>query len=42
MRNAIYNSFITELESNKEYSDENIVLDKENVIRDFIYLLFDV
>ena len=40
MRNAIYNSFITELESNKEYSDENIVLDKENVIRDFIFICY--
>ena len=40
MRNAIYNSFITELESNKEYSDENIVLDKENIIRDFIFICY--
>jgi 5'-3' exonuclease len=40
MRNAIYNSFITELESNKEYSDENITLDKENIIRDFIFICY--
>ena len=40
MRNAIYNSFLTELEGNKEYSDENIVLDKENIIRDFIFICY--
>jgi len=40
MRNAIHNSFLTELESNKEYSDENITLDKENIIRDFIFICY--
>jgi 5'-3' exonuclease len=40
MRNAIYNSFLTELDSNIEYSDENIVLDKESVIRDFIFICY--
>lgn len=40
MKNAIYNSFLTELESNKEFSDENIVLNKENVIRDFIFICY--
>lgn len=40
MRNAIYNSFLVELEGNKEYSEENITLDKENIIRDFIFICY--
>lgn len=40
MKNAIYNSFLIELENNKEYSEENIKLNKENIIRDFIFICY--
>lgn len=40
MRNAIYNSFLKELESNQEFTEENIVLNKENIIRDFIFICY--
>ena len=40
MRNAIYNTFKYKLEDNIEYSEENIVLDKDNIINDFIFICY--
>jgi 5'-3' exoribonuclease 2 len=40
MRDAIYNSFIKTLKNEEEFSDENIMIDKERVIADFIFICY--
>ena len=40
MKNAIYNSFTAVMKQNQEYSDENIEINKKNIINDFIFICY--